>query len=264
MPPADLCQPSKTSNGISTSLTFKMLLLTTLFLAQALAHHAKAPTPAPSPEVRITIVNATSVPAITLTAVAGGKGGKPMTYPSFLQGSWTGNEPLKSTEIEYSARTTNGSLIAEHKFSFQPVSSQILLITGDLSTSGPQDELPSIGAPASIASKPTGPNLQFRLYPAATGTNDLCRYRVVNAMPSKLLILRTAAEGGKPSQQLALLAPGNSALFVKQPPNLHWEAVIDGQTYPLDMQQEEERKNCLIPFFLRKGIPSFLRVFENP
>jgi len=30
------------------------------------------------------------------------------------------------------------------------------------------------------------------------------------------------------------------------------------------MAQEEDRKNCLIPFFLRNGLPTFVRVFENP
>lgn len=243
------------------------LLLTTLLLAQALPHHGKAaPTPAPSPEVRITIVNATSVPAISLSAASGSsasKGSHP-TYPFFPQGTWTSDQPLKSTTIDYLARTTNGGLIAEHKLSFPPVSSQILLITGDLSTVGPPESLPAIGLPPSVGAKPWSPNLQFHVYPTGTGTNDLCRYRVVNGMPSKLLILRAPPEGNKPAQQLALLAPGNSALFVKQSPNLHWEAVIEGQVYPLDMEQEAAKKNCLIPFFLKNGQPTFIRVFENP
>ncbi len=244
-----------------------LLFLTTLFLAQAQLHHGKAaPTPAPSPEVRITIVNATCVPAIALstaTSVTDAKVKRP-TYTFFPQGTWTADEPLKSTNIDFIARTTNGMLLGEHKISFQPVSSQTLLITGDLSTIGPPDTLPAIGLPPVVEAKPWDPNLQFHSYPAATGTNDLCRYRVVNAMPSKLLILRSPAEGNKTAQQLALLAPGNSALFIKQSPNLHWEAVIDGQVYPLDMAQEEDRKNCLIPFFLRNGLPTFVRVFENP
>ncbi len=243
------------------------LFLTTLLLAQAQLHHSKAaPTPAPSPEVRITIVNATSVPAISLNTSASSSEvkAKPPSYPFFPQGTWTADEPLKNTTIDFVVRTTNGALVADHKISFQPVSSQILLITGDLSTSGPADTLPAIGLAPAVGAKPWDPNLQFHLYPVTTATNDLCRYRVVNAMPSKLLILRTPTEGNKPSQQLALLAPGNSALFVKQSPNLHWEAEIDGQVYPLDMEQEADRKNCLIPFFLKNGVPSFVRVFENP
>lgn len=245
-----------------------MTLLLTLLLAQALTHHGKAvPTPAPSPEVRITIVNATSIPAISLTTLANStasKGNHPTTYPYFPQGRWTGDEPLKSTSIDYLARMTNGLIISEKKFTFQPVSSQILLLTGDLSTVGPPEILPQIGTQPFSETKPWAPNFQFHIYPCSTATNDLCRYRVVNAMPSKVMTIRTPSEGNKPSQQLAILAPGNSALFIKQSANLHWEVEIDGKIYPLEMEQEDERKNCLIPFFLQNGVPSFIRVFENP
>ena len=240
------------------------LLLTSLLIAQALPHHGKAAaTPAPSPEVRITIVNAMSVPAITLSTYAGGKDSRPMTYPSFPQGTWTSDEPLKSTNIEFVARTTNGTTVADRKLTFPALSSQILLITGDLTTTGPAETLPAIARSPLTGVKPWPPNLQFHSYSCPSATNDLCRYRVVNAMPSKLLILRSPAEGNKPAQQLALLTPGNSALFVKQSPNLHWDVEIDGKGYPLDMEQEEEKKNCLIPFFLRGGQPTFIRVFEN-
>ena len=82
-------------------------------------------------------------------------------------------------------------------------------------------------------------------------------------MPSKLLILRSVAETGQPSRQLALLAPGNSALFIRQPRNLQWEAEIDGRIYPVTIEQENDSNNCLIPFFLRNGQPDFIRVFEE-
>lgn len=263
-----------------------MFFLTSLFFAQAVlatqatpssvlmptyhhhTHHANAlPTPAPSPEVKIQIVNATSVPAIALND----KGTNlPIAYPNFPQGTWTGNEPISTNCVSYLVSTTNGALIASHTQKFPIVSSQILLLTGDLSTIGPADSLPQIGLPPPPEALPWTPNLQFHLYPntpvtnAPSGTPSLCRYRVVNGMPSKLLIIRAVSDGTKPGRQLALLAPGNNALFIKQPSNLHWDAEIDGVIYPLTIEQEDDHRNCLIPFFLKNGKPSFIRVFENP
>jgi hypothetical protein len=237
-----------------------MFLLISFFLAQALPHHHAAPTPAPSPEVRITIVNAMSVPVISLNT--SGATHHP-TYPYFSQGTWTGNEAVKSTNMDCIVRDGKGLFVGEKKLSFQPVSSQVLLITGDLSTAWPSDALPQLGASPPPGLKPWTPNIQFHVYPCSTATNDLCRYRVVNAMPSKVLTLRASSSGNKAGQQLSLLAPGNSALLLHQPPNIHWEAEIDGKIYPFDMEQEDQRKNCLIPFFLRNGVPSFIRVFED-
>ena len=230
-------------------------------------HPSASSTPSPTPEVRITVVNATSVPVIALNTRGTNR---PFAYPYFPQGTWTGNDPIMTNAVDYLALTTNGRLIARHTQKFPPVSSQILLLTGDLSTSGPADSLPQIGLPTTVALTPWPPNLQFHTYPCTKSTNapsegkDICRYRIVNGMPSKLLILRASAEGGKPGRQLALLAPGNSALFIKQPANLRWEAEIEGQIYPVVMEQENDQRNCLIPFFLRNGVPSFIRVFENP
>jgi hypothetical protein len=45
---------------------------------------------------------------------------------------------------------------------------------------------------------------------------------------------------------------------------VEWEAEIDGKTYPLQIRQEGDPRNCLIPFFLRGETPSFIRVFESP
>ncbi|MEI6321854.1 MAG: hypothetical protein WCP60_01975 [bacterium] len=262
-----------------------MILLISLLLAQssptpapvamdvtpAEHHHTRhalvSATPSPTPEVRITLVNATSVSAIALNTRGTNR---PFAYPYFPQGTWTGNDPIKTNSVDYLALTTNGALLARHTQKFPTVSSQILLLTGDLSTSGPADSLPQIGLPPPPSLKPWPPNLQFHTYSCSKSTNaspenkDICRYRVVNGMPSKLLILRAFADGNKPGRQLALLAPGNSALFIKQPPNLRWEAEIDGQIYPVVMEQEDDQRNCLIPFFLRNGVPSFIRVFENP
>jgi hypothetical protein len=218
------------------------------------------PTPAPSPQVRISIINATSVPSIALTLLSTNLS---ITYPDFPQGIWTADAPLKTPLIHFLVRDKDGSIVAERSLAFQPVSSEFLLLTGDLSTSGPPDLPPQLGLPPPPGANPWAPNLQFHTYPYVTGTNEGCCYRVFNGMPSKLLILKTPAEANKPSRQLALLPPGNSALFVHQPSNQEWEAEIEGETFTISIEQEGEHRNCLIPFFLKNGQPEFIRVFDN-
>jgi len=219
-----------------------------------------AATPSPSPEVRVTIVNATSIPAIAL-GTAGSSA--PLAFPYFPQGVWTGNLPLKTPAIHYFVRGLSGHTSVDRTLHFPPVSSQMLLLTGDLSTSGPPDLPPQLGLPPSPGATPWPPNLQFHIYPFGTLPNERCRYRIVNGMPSKLLVLRTLAEPNKPSHQIALLAPGNSILLLHQPSNVTWEAEINGEILTVAINQEDEQKNCLIPFFLRNEKPDFIRVFED-
>jgi len=259
-----------------------MLLPVLLILAQALPasgsgesshtrrHGHPTPSPTPVPKVRMTIVNATCVPEISLTLSGAGhegslKGGTnaPLTYPRFPQGEWTSDGELPTNSLLCSVRDALGAEIAGRLLQCKPVSSQVLLLTGDLSRTGPEDRLPQLGTnPA--ASLAWGPNFQFRLFPVEIGCADPVHYRVVNAMPSKTLVLKTLPDGKRPSRQIALLAPGNSVLLTKQPAEVEWIAEIDGIPRPLSVRQEGAAANCLIPFFLRDGKPAFVRVFETP
>jgi hypothetical protein len=226
-------------------------------------HRHAAATPTPTPEVRITIINATSVPALSLSTIEGGSTHK--AYPLFPQGEWTANEAIKTAEVQYLVHSTNGAPISKQSIPFKPHSSQFLLITGDLSTKGPAERLPGI-APAPTSSQPQAwpPNLQYHLFPYTLVSKDPCHYRIFNGMPGKTLLLRSLPVGNKPPQQLALLAPGNSVHLVHQPASVDYVAEIDGQTYRLVIRQEGAAGNCLIPFFLRNGKPDFIRVFETP
>lgn len=220
-----------------------------------------AVSPAPTPSVSITVVNATCVPAISLSASFTNQS---VSYPVFRQGTWTSDDPFQASEFRYVARTTNGATIAERTIRFKPVSSQTLLLTGDLSRSGPPEKLPPLNPSQPSSEKPWGPNFQFHLYPEEVGCKDPCHYRIVNAMPSRILVLKSLPEGNKPARQLGILTPGNSLLLVKQPPCVEWIAEIDGQSYPVSILQEGAAANCLIPFFLREGKPTFVRIFEDP
>lgn len=249
-------------------------------------HHHGLSTTSPAPAVRVTIVNATCVPSIALgigihagqshdhdvgtESTSGTKTARstritniPVAYPDFRQGEWTANHAISTPEIQYAVHDTNGPLMALQTIHFKPLSSQYLLLTGDLSTQGPAEKLPQLlGEMAPRGVYP--PNLQFQIIPYALVTPDPCHYRIVNAMPKKTLLLRSQALGNRPSEQLAYLAPGNSVLLVRQPPCVTYEAVIDDQTIPLKIEQEGAAGNCLIPFFLRNGKPDFVRVFEDP
>lgn len=223
-------------------------------------HHHPSPTPAPSPAVRVTIVNATSVPSI---ALATDGTNKPPAYPSFPQGEWTANEAATNAEVHYVARGTNGEILSTQTIRYKPVSSQYLLLTGDLSRNGPADCLPQVWQGDGVPENPR-PNLQFHVIPYALVCNDACHYRFINGMPGKILIVRSIPGDNKPSQQLAYLGPGNSALLTRQPPSADYEIEIDGHVSKLSITQEGAAGHCIIPFFLRAGKPYYVRVFEDP
>jgi hypothetical protein len=223
-------------------------------------HRHPSPTPTPSPAVRVTIVNAMSVPSIAL----GTEGtNKPPAYPTFPQGEWTANEAVTNPEVHYAVRGTNGEILSTQTIRYHPVSSQYLLLTGDLSKNGPADRLPQVWQGDGVPEN-SRPNLQFHVIPYAMVCNDACHYRFINAMPGKTLIVRSIPKDNKPPQQLAYLAPGNSALLTRQPPSADYEIEIDGKVSKLSVSQEGAAGHCIIPFFLREGRPDYVRVFEEP
>jgi len=224
-------------------------------------HHHDAPTPEPSPQVRITIVNATSVPAISLSTSGTNL---PAAYPDFRQGEWTANEAIFTPEIHYLVRNSNGVAVAGQTIRFKPISSQFLLLTGDLSNTGPADKLPQVGYSPDAGFAKRSANFQFHVIPYTLVCSDPCHYRIFNAMPGKTLLLKSAAQDSKTPREFALLAPGNSILLTGQPASIDYVAEIDGQGYRVSIRQEGAEGNCLIPFFLRDGKPDFVRVFEDP
>ena len=233
-----------------------MPLLSLFFLAHSAV---LPPEPHPSPEVRITLVNATSVPNLSVSTTGTNQ---PVAYPLFPQATWTGNTPVKTTEIHYLVRNESGKTIMDRIVKFLPVSSQILLMTGDLSTEWPSEKPPQLGFPPQQGATPWPHNLQLHTYPCEPVTKEGCHYRVVNGMPSKTLVIRGADDGKRPGRQLALLAPGDSTLFIRQPADVAWEAEIDGLLYPLPIRQEGTARNCLLSFFLQGNRPVCIRVFE--
>jgi hypothetical protein len=170
---------------------------------------------------------------------------------------------MEFDHAHYVARSTNGELIASQIIKFKPVSSQFLLLTGDLSRNAPPDRLPQLSA-AEDGIHNFPPNFQFHVIPYSLVCSDPCHYRFINAMPGKILIIRSIPSNGKPPQQLAYLAPGNSALLVRQPGSAKYEIEVDGQISNFCINQEGAVGNCIVPFFLRNGNPDHITVFEDP
>jgi hypothetical protein len=227
--------------------------------ARRTRHHAVNGDDGP-PSIRLTIINATSVPEISLS-----KGTNiPADYPRFRQGTWTADEALTNSTINLVVRTSEGVIVANRSLVLPKKCHRFLLLSGDLSRRSlaekPTQPLPRT---ASTPDLPP-PNLQFLSYPVELVTKDPFHYRVVNAMPDKTLTLHVPAHDGKPARTLGILTPGNSLLFTGHPPSIEWIAEIDGAKFPVSVTQEGAAGNCLIPFFLRKGRPDFVRIFENP
>ena len=229
--------------------------------------------PSHTPSVRVTIVNAICVPAISLSLA--GTNGAP-AYPVFAQGDWTTDAPFTNPVTDYVARDTNGVFLKRQKITFRPVSKQYLLLTGDLSRQGDPDHLPGVGPSESpgpsgklsnqqdVRTVPTGANLQFHVIPCEGVVKDPSHYRFVNCIPGSTLILRKPAEGGHPSKELALLTPGSSVMLTGQPDAVVYEAEVRGTILRLEILQAGAVADCLIPFFLRDGKPSYATVFESP
>lgn len=225
------------------------------------------------PSVRVTIVNATCSPTLSLS-VTGTNG--PPAYPLFAQGEWTADAPFTNPVVDYAARDTNGLLLRGKRIIFPPVSKQYLLITGDLSRGGDPEHLPGVGVneaplpPSSmiggkeIPSRALEANLQFHVIPCEGVVKDPSHYRIVNCIPRSTLIIRKPPEGGRPARELACLTPGNSVLLTGQPESVNYEVEVLGSLMKLEILQEGAVADCLIPFYLREGKVAYSTIFESP
>jgi len=259
--PTDLPETKSPNQGITSPKSIPYSAIGRMASRRFQNQANSLPSPSPSPQIRVCIINATSVAKISLS-VSGTN--EPPAYPDFPQGTWTGNAPLGTNSFHYLVRTDSGIPVADRVITFKQQSSQLLLITGDLSTTGPSDKPPAVVFNPTPNQLSWPPNIQFHTFESSNGAVDPSHYRIFNGMPSKILTLRSKSNGKFPSRQIALLAPGDSVLFVHQPSDVEWEAEIESVNYPLSIRQTGTPQNCIIPFFLREGRPDFIRVFESP
>jgi hypothetical protein len=205
----------------------------------------------PAKNMRLQIVNATSVPHISL-----GINGKTY-YPDLAAGQWTGHFPWNLSSAVYEVCDLAGGLRKKSPpLRFDDNSSQTLVVMGDFSTDSPPDKLPQAAAPAN-PEKEYPPNVQFRIYPRTTGGGP--RYHFVNAIPR--LTIRLTGPGLPP---VTPLAPGSDvSTAAGQSPRARYQAAIGETSCPVSIFQRGSGGNILIIFYLKKGKPGYLLIGEN-
>lgn len=226
--------------------SFYFLLLIQPVLAQEASQIEKPP-----PVTSVQIVNATSVPSISL-----GLNGE-NHYPDFPQGLYTADAPTARLNVRYLATDIGTHLAAEETIQYKADKNQTLLITGDFSTDCPPEKLPQPGEPKVMPPKPFKPNVQFRVLSHDFSPGEELRYRFINAMPHKVLKLWLE------EKFLAELNPGDEYVLTGQPPTVKYLAKIDDMPMPLFIRQEGTARNATLIVFLRDDKPAFLRAFEN-
>lgn len=203
------------------------------------------------PTTRVQIINATSVPAISL-AINGA-----LDYPSFKQGLYTADAPIPTLQATYTAKdiATGVEATSEH-IKYDPNLIQSLVILGDFSTQVPPGELAQPDATPSPKDKKYPPNLLFRKYLHKQVEGEVVSLRVINGMPSKRL------QFTGPAGAVQVL-PGGETILNQQPPIFQYSANVDGKPFDILMKQEVGIRNAMIIFYLKNGEPDFMRAFEN-
>lgn len=229
------------------------LLLLALTSAACFSQESPSPTPTPPPTTSVQIINATSVPSISLSV--NGRN----DYPDFPQGLYTGDAPTEMLSVKYLAtdKASNASIESD-LIRYEPNKNYSLIIMGDFSTDVPPGQLPQPGVTYETPEKPYPPNVLFRVHSHDLKTSESpVRLTVINAMPRKNL------QFGISSTPKKHIAPGSELILSNQPASFEYEAEIDGEKIPVLMNQEGNVRNALIIFYLKEGKPAFSRAFEN-
>jgi hypothetical protein len=198
----------------------------------------------------VQIVNATSVPAITLRI------NDRVAYENFPQGLKTADSPASLLKAVYEAEDRRtGSRATSAKITYEPGTNQSLVILGDFSTDTPPGALRHPGRALTGEDKQYPPNVLFQVFSHAA-TEAPVRLRIINGMPGRSLTLVAGR------REIAV-KPGEFAVLAGQPATARYLAKVDGENISLLMRQEGLIRNAMIIFFLKSGRPAFMRAFEN-
>lgn len=208
--------------------------------------------PSAPPTTQVQIINATSVPSISLSV--NGKN----SYPDFPQGLYTADAPIATLNARYRALDPkSGASVESAEFKYDANARQSLVILGDFSLSAAPGTLAQPGPKAPPPDKPFPPSVIFRLYSHSSEPGDSpVRLRVLNGMPGKTLKFSSREETRE-------ILPGFDYEFKKQPPLYEYTAEVDGKPIPVFMRQEDVVRNAMVIFYLQNGEPAFMRAFEN-
>jgi hypothetical protein len=210
----------------------------------ALALNGRAYSESPPGTASVQIVNATSVPAISL------KINDSLVYGTFPQGKKSADAPVRVLEAVYEAEDKRtGSRARSETIIYEPGAYQSLVVLGDFSTPAPPQSGNPAGENASV------PNVRFQVF-SHQATKPPVRLRIINGMPGKTLKFAGGA------LELVIKA-GDHAILENQPAIAQYAATVDGASIPVLMRQEGLIRNALIVFYLKEGKPAFMRAFEN-
>ncbi len=215
-----------------------------------------SPTPTPPPSTSVQIVNATSVPSISLEV-----NGR-LDYPNFPQGEFTSDAPTEGLTYKYKATNkSDGTIASPTPITYRNMENQTLLLLGDFSKDAVEGILPQPFAQENSEekSKKNPPNLILRVYSHQEGkSKPPVRIRIINGMPKKMLSLKLPTLNSKID-----LYPGDEKEFVGQPLVELYNFEVEGKIFPVLMRQDANPLNANIVFYLRKEEPAFMRFFES-
>lgn len=212
------------------------------------------PSPTPPPTTSIQIVNATSVPSISLEV-----NGR-LDYPDFPQGEFTSDAPTQGLNYRYKvSNKSDGVIVAPPPVTFKNSENQTLLLIGDFSKEAEEGKMPQPKRQTVIEqpSKPLPPNLLLRVYSHQDGLKKKSvRIRIINGMPRKVLNLT--------SPKKTILYPGDELELEGEPPvQMYFFQVDHGSNIPILMRQDSTPLNANIIFYLKNNEPAFMRFFES-
>jgi hypothetical protein len=228
-----------------------------LLLAFIVGYQLNAQTNPEKPQVSVQLVNATSIPA-TSVSINGEE-----LYPKFPQGRKTGAPSMPWSQLKIRVKDLVSARVQETDLRLTPNTYQSVIFVGDLKESPNAAQLPlpsDVPLPVVEDKKKIrpGPNLQFILHShELQPLESPLRYTFYNGMPAKSLRLNNP-EGG-----FYEIIPGGRFVLAKQPSVFSYTGEVDGKTVEVLIRQEGLERSCAIVFYLTEKGPAFVRVFEN-
>lgn len=202
-------------------------------------------------ETSVKFINAVSVKSIALEI------NEKKDYPEFGQGLYTGDISVFYPQAKCLIKNFTSGVEVHKTVQIESNVNQSVVFVGDFSTDWPADKLPlSTDIPKEYLGKKFPPNVQALVFSHYAEPDDFIRYRVVNGMPRKVLDLVIE---GKPLQVM----PGQEFVLRRQSKRMEIHALVEGKPISVLMTQGKKGRNGLVIFFLKDGMPTFMRAFEN-
>ncbi len=213
-------------------------------------------TPEAPPSTRVQIVNATSVPSISMEV-----NGR-MHYPDFPQGQYTADGSTEGLNYKYKlTNKTDGTSDSPKAITYKNQENQTLLILGDFSREAPEGKMPqpSPQQQSEEEKNENPPNVILRVYShQADATKKPVCLRIINGMPRK--ILRFKSPGSNSDLRLF---PGDEIQLEGQPAAQKYNFIVDEKPFHIAVRQDDNPRSANIVFFLKNNEPAFLRFYQS-